>query len=185
MLGYGDLQFTDEIFDRRALRLFEHIRCGAGGDDMPAVQAGAGADVDHVVRSANTVLIVLDDDDGVADLLETAEGFDQPCVVALMQADRRLIQHIAHTDKARANLCGQPDALRLATAQRSGFAVEGEIAEADVEHKTQPCGDFADDRFGDLGAFFAELEICEKRPRISDGHTADIIDAVAGKSGKD
>jgi hypothetical protein len=39
-------------------------------------------------------------------------------VVALVQADRRLVEHVEHADQAGADLGGQPDALRLAAGQR-------------------------------------------------------------------
>jgi hypothetical protein len=38
-------------------------------------------------------------------------------IVPLVQTDRRLIQHIEHSDQPGADLGGQPDPLRLAAGQ--------------------------------------------------------------------
>ncbi len=63
---------------------------------MAAVDAGAGPDVEHVVGGADGVLVVLDDDDGVAEVAQPLEGFEQARVVALVQADRGFVQHVEH-----------------------------------------------------------------------------------------
>ena len=41
----------------------------------------------------------------------------EPVVVALVEADRRLVEHVEHADQPRADLGGQPDALRLAAGE--------------------------------------------------------------------
>jgi hypothetical protein len=56
-------------------------------------------------------------------------------VVALVQPDRRLVEHVEHADQAGADLAGQADALRLATRQRGRAAVQVEVVEADVEQE--------------------------------------------------
>ena len=73
---------------------------GPCDDDVAAVRAGAGADVDQVVGGADAVLVVLDHDDGVADVAQALERADEPRVVALVQADRRLVEHVADADQA-------------------------------------------------------------------------------------
>ena len=142
--------------------LVEHFRHRALRDDISAVRAGAGADVDQIVGGADAVFIVLDHDDGIADGLQTLERADQPGVVALVQADGRLIEHIADADQPAADLRGQADALGFAAGEGGGFAVEREVAEADIDHEPKPGGDFAHDRLGDLLAFLAEPEFVEK-----------------------
>ena len=57
---------------------------------------------------------------------------EQPVVVALMQPDRRLVQHVEHAGQARADLRGEPDALALAARQRAGGARQGQIFEPDI-----------------------------------------------------
>jgi hypothetical protein len=57
------------------------------GDARPAVHAGARPEVDHVVGRADHLLVVLDDDDRVAEVAQAEERFDQAVGVAGMQAD--------------------------------------------------------------------------------------------------
>ena len=61
----------------------------------------------------------------------------EPVVVALVQADGRLIEHVADADQAAADLRGQADALGFAAGEGAGLAVEGEVAQADVDHELQ------------------------------------------------
>ena len=89
----------------------------AGVDDLTAVLAGARADVDDPVGVADRVFVVLDDDEGVAEVLEADQGLDEPLVVALVETDRRLVEDVEDADQAGADLGGQPDALGLTTAE--------------------------------------------------------------------
>ena len=98
---------------------------GARDDDLAAVLAGARADVDDPVGGADGVLVVLDDDQRVAEVAQTDQGLDQPVVVALVQADARLVEHVEHPDQPGADLGGQPDPLGLAPGERARRAVEG------------------------------------------------------------
>lgn len=93
-------------------------------DDVAAVLAGAGADVDDPVGDLDGVLVVLDDDERVAHVAQPDQGLDQPVVVALVQADGRLVQDVQDADEAGADLGGQADALGLAAGERAGRAVQ-------------------------------------------------------------
>ena len=55
---------------------------------MAAVLAGAGAEVEDVVGTADGVFVVLDDEDGIAEVAQGDEGVDEALVVALVEADR-------------------------------------------------------------------------------------------------
>jgi hypothetical protein len=46
------------------------------------------------------------------------EGLDQPAVVALVQPDRRLVEHVQHAREPGADLRREADALRLAAGER-------------------------------------------------------------------
>jgi hypothetical protein len=59
-----------------------------------------------MVRAADHVLVMLHDDDGVADVGQVAERRDEAVVVALVQADGRLIEHVARAHQAAADLRG-------------------------------------------------------------------------------
>ena len=95
----------------------EQVLDRAGVDDLAAVLAGARADVDDPVGDADGVLVVLDDDQGVAEVLEPDQRLDQALVVALVQADRRLVEDVEDADEAGADLGREPDALRLAAGE--------------------------------------------------------------------
>ncbi|VAU68739.1 Uncharacterised protein [Klebsiella pneumoniae] len=62
------------------------------------MHASARADVDHVVRGADRIFVVLDHDYRVAEVTQVNQRAEQAFVVALVQADRRLIQHVHHAD---------------------------------------------------------------------------------------
>ena len=54
-----------------------------------------------------------------------------------MEADAGFVQDIENADQPGADLRRQPDALRFAAAQRSAFAVQGQIAEPHIFEKSQ------------------------------------------------
>ena len=86
---------------------------GPAVDDLAAVLAGAGTDVDDPVGLADRLLVVLDDDHRVAEVAQPGERVDQPPVVALVQPDRRLVEHVQRADEARPDLA---DARRMRCA---------------------------------------------------------------------
>ena len=80
-------------------------------DDVAAELAGAGAEVDDVIGRANRLLVVLDDQHGVADVTQPPERVEEPPVVALVQSNRRLVQDVQDSDEARSNLSRQTNSL--------------------------------------------------------------------------
>ena len=137
----------------------------AGGDDLAAAHAGAGAEIDEVIGRPHGVFVVLDDEDGVAHVAQLFEAAEQAFVVARMQADARFIENVEHADQAGADLPRQADALCLAAGQGRGGAVEREIMQADVEQKVEPAADFLEHLVGDVrwtGSM--EFEIRPLRP---------------------
>ena len=132
-------------------------------DDLAAMDAGAGADVEHVVGDADRVLVVLDHDHGVAEVAQPLQRFEQPRIVALVQADRRLVEHVEHAGQARADLRGEADALALAARQRAGGARQREIFEPDVDQELQPLADFLEDARRDLVLLLVEHAAAARR----------------------
>ena len=57
-----------------------------------------------MVGAADRVLVVLDDDHRVADVAQVDQRLQQALVVALVQADARLIEHIEHADQPGTDL---------------------------------------------------------------------------------
>ncbi len=154
------------------------VSWSALGDDAPAVDAGAGADVEHVIGGADGVLVVLDDDHRVAQVAQPLEGLEQTVVVALVQADRRLVEDIHHPHQAGADLAGQTNALGLAAGQRLGAALEVEIVEPDVDQEFQAGLDLVDDLGGDLALAAGQRERLEIAPGVADREAHDLRQGV-------
>jgi hypothetical protein len=87
------------------------------GDDGAAMNPGAGADIDDVIGRQHGILVMFDDDDRVAQIPQVLERFQQPGIVALMQADGGLIQNVKNAGQAGADLRGETDALAFAARQ--------------------------------------------------------------------
>ncbi len=124
----------------------------------PAVLPRPGPDVDHVVGDPDGLLVVLDDDDRVAEVAQALEGADQALVVPLVQPDGRLVEHVEHADQAAADLAGQPDPLGLAAGQGGGRAGQGQVVEPDVEQELHPLLHLAEDPVGDQVVPVGQLE---------------------------
>ena len=129
---------------------FGHDLCGrAVGDEVAAVLAGAGAEVEDVVGVADGVFVVLDDEDGVAEVAEVFEGLEEALVVALVEADGGLVEHVEDAAEAGADLRGEADALAFAAGEGGGGAVEREVVEADGVEEFEALDDLALQAVGD------------------------------------
>ncbi len=177
--GDRDLATTAQVEPRQGVVVVEEALDAAGVDDLAAVLAGAGTDVDDPVGGADGVLVVLDDDEGVAEVLEADQGLDQALVVALVQADRGLVEDVEDTDETGADLGGQPDPLGLATRQRAAGTVEGEVVEAHVEQELQPLVDLLEHALADLALALRQVHAAEVVGRLVDGQRTDLGDVLA------
>ena len=90
------------------------FRRGALRHHTPTMHTRTRPHVDAMVGRANHVLIVFHHQHAVANVTQVFQGVDEPVVVALVQTNAGLVQHIHHAREPRANLRGQADALRLA-----------------------------------------------------------------------
>ena len=107
------------------------------------MHASARAHVDHMVSGADHVFVVLHHQHAVADVAQVLQGVDQALVVALVQADAGLVEHVHHAGEARADLRGQADALGFAAAQSFGAAVQAQVVQADIVEELQAQTDLA------------------------------------------
>ena len=139
-----------------------HVIRRALGNDLAAVDARAGADVDHMIGMANGVFIVLDHDHGVAEVAQVEQRFEQPRIVALMQADAGFIEHIHDANQAGADLAGQTNALRFAARQGFGAARQGEVVEPDIVEKAKALADLFQDLVGNLALVAGQGQLREK-----------------------
>ena len=77
-----------------ALRAMSRRR--ARGDQFAAEPSGAGAEVDHVVGALDGLLVVLHHQHRVAQVAQLRQRVEQAAVVARVQADGGLVQHVEH-----------------------------------------------------------------------------------------
>ena len=95
-------------------------------------------------------------------VLEPLERADQLPVVALVEADRRLVEDVEHADELRADLRREPQPLRLAARQRRRPAVEVQVTDPDVVEERQPLADLLDDPRADHLLDLGQLELVEE-----------------------
>ena len=179
--GHRDLAVPPEerAGDRAGLR--EHGLEGAVGDDLAAVLPRPGADVDHPVGRPDRLLVVLHDEDGVAEVAEAGQGRDQLRVVALVEPDRRLVEDVQDAHQRRADLGREPDPLRLAAGERDARAVEGQVVQAHVDEEAEPGDDLLEHLAAD-GALALRHLVREARTpveRVGDAEARDLADAAA------
>ena len=167
-----------ELPGDRALHLL-HLVGGPLRDDVAAVLAGPGPHVDEPVGRAHHLLVVLDDQHGVAEGLQALERPDQLRVVALVQPDRRLVEDVEDADELRADLRREPQALCLAARERCRRAVELQVADADVGEEREPLPDLLDDAVPDQLLGLRELEAVEELDRPRDRHLRELVDVAA------
>ena len=111
----------------------------AGGDDAPALGAGARPQIDQVVGGADQRLLVLHHHHRVAPVAQAEQRPGQRLAVARVQAHRRLVQHVADPAQVRRQLGHDADALALAGRQGVGAAIQRQVAQAQIlQHAQAP-----------------------------------------------
>ena len=107
---------------------------GAVGDDAAAAFAALGAEVEDVVGVADDVEVVLDDDDGVAEVGEAVEDFEELADVVEVEAGGGLVEEVeGAAGLALGELAGELHALGFAAGEGGGGLAEVDVAEADVD----------------------------------------------------
>ena len=62
--------------------------------DFTAMLSCRRADVQYIIGSPHRILVMLDDDERIAQIAEVLQGLKQLVVVSLMEADRRLVEDV-------------------------------------------------------------------------------------------
>ena len=138
----------------------------AAGDDTPAVIAAPRPEVDDVIGRPDDVGMMLDGDDGPAEIDQALEGREQVVDVGPVEARRRLLQDVEDRSAGRpAHLGGELDALGLAARQGRRALAELEVAEAEPPQDLEVGGQ----------ALFGRVE----RGRLVDAHLEDVVDRLA------
>src|SRR3546814_7546553 len=115
----------------------------------------------------------------VAQVAQPPERDEQPVIVALVQTDRRLVQHIKHARQARPDLAREPDALAFAARQRARRAIQVEIIQADIVEEAEPLDDLLQYALGDRFLLVVQMigQIAEESERWADRseeHTSEL-----------
>ena len=159
----------------------EQILEAAVDDDLPAVAAGARAEIHDVLRAPDRRFVVLDDDDRVALLRELRNRAEQQIVVPRMQTDRRLIEDVADAAQIGAELCSEPDALRFAARERRRAAIEREIRKADEVEEAQAADELRQHVARNLALAVLELQAAKVRERLPYRLRRELADAAIAK----
>jgi hypothetical protein len=112
------------------------------------VLTGTRTQVNQIVGRANGLLIVLHHQHRVAEITKLSERGEQAPVVALVQANGRLVEHVQHPGQLRSDLRGQADPLSFSTGQRGSASAKRQVADPHVHQKLQPFANFLDDAGG-------------------------------------
>src|SRR5262249_7261841 len=139
-------QLAPEVARGQGVAVAQYVGQRARGHDLASMAPGPRAEVDDAIRGTNRLLVVLDDEDRVAEVAQLFQRRQQARVVALVQSDRRLIEDIEYADQAAADLRRQADALRFTARQGRGGPVQCQIVETHIDQKTQAVGDLFQDR---------------------------------------
>jgi hypothetical protein len=89
-----DLDLAREVLAGDGLGGVHDLLRGAICDEEAAVLTCSGAEVEDVVGVADGVFVVLDDENGVAEVTEVFECVDEALVIALVEADGGFVEDV-------------------------------------------------------------------------------------------
>ena len=101
-----DLHLSRDVGAGERVGRVHDFRGSSAGDQVPAVASGARTKVDYVVGAPNGVFVMFNHQHGVPEITKIFQGGKQTVVVAMMQADGRLVEYIENAAQARADLGG-------------------------------------------------------------------------------
>jgi hypothetical protein len=142
--------------------------------ERAALGPGSGPEVDDVVGDADRLRLVLDDEHRVALVAQLQEQPVHPLDVVRVQADRRLVEDVGDVGEGRPEVPDHLGALRLASRQRAGGTVEGQVAETDLGERVEDVLQAGDER-GHGGL----VEVTQPCGEVADLHRAEVGDVLA------
>ena len=148
----------------------------ARGHQLAAQASRAGTQVDDVIGLLDGFGVVLHHQHRVAHVAELLERVEKPAVVARMEADRGLVEHIEHAAQLGADLRGQPYALRLSARQRGRRALQAQVVQPHRREKLQPPPDFIQHPAGDLRLAVVEFPAAHGYQRAGDRQRRELRD---------
>ena len=122
----------------------DHLR-RALRDDLAPADTRLGAEIDDPVGALDHVNVVLDDDDGVAEIDEALQDFEQLPHIVEVQPRRRLVEQVQGLAGAGAGeFRSEFNPLRLAAGHRRGRLAQRHVTEAHVAERLQHDANFGD-----------------------------------------
>ena len=121
---------------------------------------------------------------GVSDIAQALQRGDEALVIALVQTNGGLIQHVEDSRQAGANLGGEANTLCFAARQRGGAAVKGEVVQADVEKEAQAGLDLLEHSTSNDLLAVAQHERVEELRRLLDGQCRQASDGLLAMRGR-
>ena len=135
----------------------ENLGGRAFGNNLSAMNTRTRPNIHDIIGLQNRVFVMLHHDHGIADVAQAFEGFEQAFIVALMQADGRLIQYIEHARQARPDLRSKTDPLAFSARQRGRAPRQCQIIKTHIHQEGQTVADFLQYAGGNFILFFAEM----------------------------
>ena len=143
------------------------FRGGPLRDHAAAAGARAGTQIDHAVGAANRVLVVFNDDQRVALAAQPVQGVEERRIVARVQADGGLVEHVAYALQIRSELRRQANALGLAAGERGSGAIQLQIAQPHVAEKSRARRQLGQQVAGDVALATGQFEFLEDRRELA------------------
>jgi hypothetical protein len=174
-----DREIAAEILRGQRALILQQVLERAREHHAPALLARPEAQIDNRVADANHVLVVLDDQHGIALVAELPEDVDEAQIVARVQTNRRLVEHVQRIDERRAERGRQIDALRFAAGQRRRQPVERQVIEPHVAQELEPLLDFLEDLVADGRFLFGQLQRLKELLGFANRVGGNLIDRPA------
>ena len=137
---------------RRYWPVREPLTVGGGPEvhQPAALCAGLGAEVQDEIALADDLGVVLHDHHRVAEVPQALQDANQAVVVARVQPDAGLVQHVERVDEGGAEGRCQGNALDLPARQGARLPVQREVAQAHVPEIREPTADLIQDHASGL-----------------------------------
>ena len=123
------------------------------GDEMSSFGTCARAKLDEVICTAESFLIVLDEDEGVSEVAKMEEEIEEAGVIGGVEADTGFIEDIEDAGEAPADLGGESCAAGFSSRKSVHGAIEGEISETELLKKAEALKDGLAKGFEGMGGW--------------------------------
>src|SRR6476660_4573379 len=99
-----DPQLAIHIASGQRARIRLDLGRSSKGDHLAAMRSGKRSEIDDMVSVLDRLLVVLDDQNGVAKIAKFMKRRKQPLIVTRMQPDARFVEDVQDSAKLRTDL---------------------------------------------------------------------------------